>query len=219
MKSTTTNRKLSKGSKFSNSACDIPVLKLENEKNHSFKINKLNSHKRYGKMMEMMESINDLSINSKIPFEDFAKGIKSTMREYKIDIESNNVRGEQSIEISKPTKNRYIELFNKSFIRQNIPNISNHRIKIDREEYKSPLDSFITLQHNKSIYNKLVKNNISREINQFFDVVNKLDSPVTSNLKKIKVSNVFPKSNEIQNSGKSYKSERKLYFKYSRAFS
>jgi hypothetical protein len=210
MKSTTKNRKLSKGSKFSNSASDIPVLILEKEKHQSYKINKLNSYKRYGKMMEMMDNINDLSINSKIPFEEFAKGIKSTMREYKIDIESNNLAGEQSIEISKPIKNQYIELFNKSFIRQNIPNISNHKISIDREEFKNPLDSFITIQHNKSIYNKLIKNSVSREINQFFNVFNKLDNSVTCNLKKVKVSNVFPKSNEIQNSGKSFKSERKF---------
>ena len=131
------------------------------------------------------------------------------MKEYKLEGDLKSSRLENS-ELSNQIKKLYnSQFYNSSSNRINIKDNSSCRITVDPEEYKSPMDSFATLFNNKSIFNKILTNNMSREVNKFNSIFVDIEKKNPINLKKIKISNMMPKNNDLLSNVQSNKNDRK----------
>ena len=184
---------LTKNYKFSQSAFDFPTInsqKLTSRNNFLQYVNVLKSQKRMNKSNKKHNSINLK------PFNDYALQMNTIMKNYKGEHDPYDVitnRNEQSSEVKSYMKN--FKEFNKSICKGLDSSLCH--ITIEQEEYKSPLDSHKRLENNKNVYNKIITNNKLRHVDQFSKIMDDLKKKKLITLKKLRISNVQPKNNEL----------------------
>lgn len=139
-------------------------------------------------------------------FEDYKDNMVSMMKEYK-DYKWNNNKEDkmrQSMSLEKVMKNSKSNIELTKFLKNN--SILNNsmiksphkkvNIQVREEEYKNPIDSFITVDKNKTIFRDFLQCNYERRKNKSEKLVDELSKSQGKNM-KIKITNILKNTNDM----------------------
>lgn len=167
----------------------------------------------------------DNSLNS----EDFKHDSDTVMADYKYDSINANYFDNFDKLVEKDFNS--ILSTNKSFIRNNhlpllesINNESQLKVCINVQDFNNPIKAFSTIKKNKIIHESMVQNYYEVQKKKFNDYIKQIEHAEkmynTTNYRKIKVTTIIPKNNNIEqlnnnsntNNSNNEKKEQRKYF-------